>query len=107
MQKIRWFFLILAIVLVIAIAVQNNRLEAVHLFWLETPEMPLSVLLLSTSGIGFLLGALVTASMLRSRRKKEKERERQAKAASSQAVDQKSASAKEEDAASKFGAKKD
>ena len=55
MQKIRWFFLILAIVLVIAMAVQNNELQSVSLFWLETPEMPLSVLLLSTTGIGFLM----------------------------------------------------
>lgn len=104
MQKIRWFFLILAIVLVIAMAVQNNELEAVRLFWLETPEMPLSVLLLSTTGIGFLLGALMTASMLRSRRKKEKEREQQAKAVSSKEVDAKLDSVGGKDAASELGA---
>ena len=105
MHKIRWFFLILAIVLVIAMAVQNNEQEAVRLFWLETPGMPLSVLLLSTTGIGFLLGALMTASMLRSRRKKEKERERQVKAITSPAVDQKPAPVAEKDAASELGAR--
>jgi uncharacterized membrane protein YciS (DUF1049 family) len=103
MQKIRWFFLILAIVLVIAMAVQNNELQSVSLFWLETPEMPLSVLLLSTTGIGFLMGALITASMLRSRRKKEKERERQAKAVSSKAVEPKPEPAAEKEAAGPLG----
>lgn len=85
MQKIRWFFLILAIVAAITLAVQNNQLASIHLFWLETGEMPLSVLLLSTAGIGFVLGAIMTATMLRSRRKKEKEKERQIETAASDA----------------------
>ncbi|KAA1259050.1 hypothetical protein LF1_15760 [Rubripirellula obstinata] len=103
MQKIRWFFLILAIVLMIAMAVQNNGMQVIRLFTFETREMPLSVLLLATTGIGFLMGALVTVSMLRSRRKKEKERERQAKAASNEEASPKPEPAMEDDAASKLG----
>ena len=76
MQKIRWFFLIVGIVLAIAMALQNNETASFRLLWLEQ-TMPLSVMLVSTTGIGFLLGALMTASMLRSRRKKkESEREK-------------------------------
>jgi uncharacterized integral membrane protein len=102
MQKIRWFFLILAIILAIDLALENNELTAIHLFWLQTPEMPLSVLLLSTIGIGFLLGALLTASMLRIRRKKEKER--QAKADSTDGPASKPGSSDERHAASELGA---
>jgi len=69
MQKIRWFFLILAIAVMLAAVLQNNHETKINLLWLEQ-TMPLSVLLLVTSAIGFLLGAVVTAAMLRSRRKK-------------------------------------
>ena len=68
MQKIRWFFLIVGIVLVLALVVQNIGSATVHLLWLK-PQLPLSVLMLSTTAIGFLFGALMTASMLRSRKK--------------------------------------
>ena len=104
MQKIRWFFLILAIVLAIDMVLENTELTAIHLFWLQTPEMPLSVLLLSTAGIGFLFGAIMTASMLRSRRKKEKERERQAKAVPAEKPASKPEIANEKHAASELGA---
>ena len=66
MQKIRWFLLIVAIVLALAMAFQNNEPAKVRLLWLEQ-SMPLSVLMLSTTAIGFLLGALMTALMLRRR----------------------------------------
>jgi uncharacterized integral membrane protein len=68
MQKIRWFFLIAAILLALAIVLQNNTSVPVQLFWLQR-SLPLSALLLSTTAIGFLLGALVTAWMLRRRGK--------------------------------------
>ena len=68
MQKIRWFFLVVGIVLVLALALQNNDSATVTLLWLQQP-MPLSVLMLSTTAIGFLCGALLTASMLRNRKK--------------------------------------
>lgn len=68
MQKIRWFFLILAIILTLAAIFQNNQNAEIHLLWLKR-TLPLSMLLLTTSAIGFLFGAVVTASMLRSHRK--------------------------------------
>ena len=68
MQKIRWFFLIAVIVLVLVVALQNNHQTQVHLL-LHERSLPLSMLLLSTTAIGFLFGALITASMLRSGRK--------------------------------------
>jgi uncharacterized membrane protein YciS (DUF1049 family) len=83
MQKIRWFFLILVVVAGVTLVLLNNQLTPIHLFGLKTVEMPFSILLLSTTGIGFVLGAIMTATMLRSRRKKEKEKERQIEAATS------------------------
>ena len=67
-QKIRWFLLILVIVLTLAAITQNGQETTVQLLWL-TRTMPLSVLLLSTIAVGFLLGALTTALMLRRRHK--------------------------------------
>jgi uncharacterized integral membrane protein len=69
MQKIRWFFSILAIALMLAAMLQNNQPVTVKLLWLER-STPLSVLLIAATIIGFLFGALMTASMLRSRRKR-------------------------------------
>ena len=68
MQKIRWFFLILVIVLVLVVVLQNNQEAEIHLL-LHEQTLPLSVLLLSTTAVGFLFGALMTASMLRGGRK--------------------------------------
>jgi uncharacterized integral membrane protein len=69
MQKIRWFFLILIAVMTLAMVFQNQaKVEIQLLFWKQS--LPLSVLLISTTTIGFLLGALLTASMLRKRKKK-------------------------------------
>lgn len=67
MQKIRWFFLIVGIILALAMALQNNEPTAIKLLWLGG-EFPLSVLLVVASAIGFLFGALITALMLRSRK---------------------------------------
>ncbi len=68
MQKIRWASLIFVIVLVLVVALQNNQEAQVHLL-LHERTLPLSMLLLSTAAIGFLFGALMTASMLRSGKK--------------------------------------
>lgn len=70
MQKIRWFFLIIGIVLMLALALQNNDPVEIRLLWLEQ-SLPLSVFLLATGGVGFLFGALMTVSMLRNRSKSE------------------------------------
>jgi uncharacterized integral membrane protein len=77
MQKIRWFFSILAIALMLAAMLQNNQQVTVKLLWLER-STPLSVLLIATTIIGFLFGALMTASMLRSHRKRKEAAAKQA-----------------------------
>lgn len=69
MKKIRWLILILGIVLSLAVALQNNALVEIRWLWMEQ-TLPLSVLLLTTVAIGFLLGSLMTATMLRRRTKK-------------------------------------
>ncbi|MGI9465671.1 MAG: lipopolysaccharide assembly protein LapA domain-containing protein [Rubripirellula sp.] len=69
MQKIRWFFLILIAVMTLALVFQNQaKVEIQLFFWKQS--LPLSLLLISTATIGFLLGALLTAAMLRKRKKK-------------------------------------
>ncbi len=64
MQKIRWFFLVLAIVVVLVAAFQNNASTDLQLFFFKR-SLPLSLLLLSATAIGFLIGALTTVWMLR------------------------------------------
>ncbi len=71
MQKIRWFFWILVITLVLVVALQNNDPTQFQLLLLDR-TLPLSVLMLSATVIGFLFGSLMTASMLRSRTRAEK-----------------------------------
>jgi uncharacterized integral membrane protein len=64
MQKIRWFFLIGAILVALAMILQNNEATELQLFFFRR-SMPLSVILLSSVAIGFLAGALTTVLMLR------------------------------------------
>jgi uncharacterized membrane protein YciS (DUF1049 family) len=63
MQKIRWLLLILAILVALAVTFQNNDAVPVRLLWIER-NMSLSILVASTTAIGFLAGALTTALML-------------------------------------------
>lgn len=74
MQKIRWFFMIVGILLLLTLSIQNNELTEIKLLWLGS-TLPLSVLLVLASAIGFLFGSLVTASMLRRRKKPDKQAE--------------------------------
>jgi|TARA_B110000495_G_C22916982_1_gene535677 uncharacterized integral membrane protein len=76
MQKIRWFFLILMITLALALVFQNQEQVDIQLLFLKQ-SLPLSVLLISATTIGFLLGALLTASMLRKRKSKKKQSPRE------------------------------
>ena len=69
MQKIRWFFLIAATVVALVLALQNNGPVEIQLLFLQQ-SLPLSMLMLSSTAVGFLLGALMTASMLRKRKGK-------------------------------------
>jgi uncharacterized integral membrane protein len=64
MQKIRWAILLIAIVVLLAAVVQNSANAPLKLFFYKT-ELPVSVLLLVTAAISFLLGALTTSRMLR------------------------------------------
>jgi uncharacterized integral membrane protein len=64
MQKIRWAILLLGIVVLLAAMIQNSTTAPLKLFFYET-ELPVSVLLLVTAAISFLLGAITTGRMLR------------------------------------------
>ncbi len=80
MQKIRWFFLVLCIAAALILVIQNNELASVKFLTLEG-TLPMSGMLLASGGIGFLLGALMTVSMLRSRKKAAKRKKLEAEAA--------------------------
>jgi uncharacterized integral membrane protein len=64
MQKIRWAILLLGIVVLMAAMIQNSATAPLKLFFYET-ELPVSVLLLVTAAISFLIGAITTGRMLR------------------------------------------
>lgn len=70
-QKIRWVLLVLAIVTALAVAIQNNDSTEIQLFFFKR-SLPLSVLVLSTTAVGFLMGALTTVLMLRRSEKAKK-----------------------------------
>ncbi len=63
LQKIRWAILILGVLVLIAIMVQNSHPVLLKLFFFET-ELPTSTLLLATSVLSFLIGALTTGRMI-------------------------------------------
>jgi uncharacterized integral membrane protein len=64
MQKIRWAILLLGIVVLLAAMLQNSTTAPLKLFFYKT-DLPISVLLLVTAAVSFLLGALTTGRMLR------------------------------------------
>jgi uncharacterized integral membrane protein len=66
MRKIRWAILILGILCLTAAMLQNSHLVLLKLFFFET-KLPTSTLLLATSVISFLLGALTLGRMMRRR----------------------------------------
>ena len=82
MQRIRWVLLLLGIVIVMVLLFYNSDEVPVKLPLVEDRELPLSVLLMATTAIGFLLGAVMTARMLRSRNKAAAAKGRDAKPAS-------------------------
>ncbi|TWU35082.1 lipopolysaccharide assembly protein LapA domain-containing protein [Novipirellula artificiosorum] len=69
-QKIRWFLLLAGVIVALAIAVQNNAMAEVKLFFFSR-DVPLSLLIVTSAGAGFLLGSLMTYSMLRAQKKTE------------------------------------
>jgi len=68
LQKIRWFFLLGGITIVVIIAFQNSRSVELDLLFFKG-EYPLTMLLLASSAASFVFGALTTGWMLRSRSK--------------------------------------
>ncbi len=74
MQKIRWFLLLVGIILGLAVIFQNNNdtPELKVLFWTARVSLPL--LLLTTTAIGFVLGSIMTYGMLRPRKGISKEK---------------------------------
>jgi len=63
LQNLRWAILILGVLVLIAVMVQNSHPVILKLFFFET-ELPTSTLLLATSVLSFLIGALTTGRML-------------------------------------------
>ncbi len=68
LQKIRWFLLIIGVLVVLTIALQNDQPVPLELLFFRR-ELPLTLLLLATSGASFVFGALTTVWMLRTRSK--------------------------------------
>lgn len=89
MQRIRWFLLLFGIVVVLVLSLYNSEVITVQIPFAEDRELPLSMLLLATSAISFVFGAIMTGWMLRGRRKavaakeRAKEEKVQAESASS------------------------
>ena len=67
MQTFRWIAWISLIALAIALALQNNTPTAINVLWTQW-NLSLSLLLIVTAGLGFLIGALMTAMTLHKRR---------------------------------------
>jgi len=64
MQKIRWIILLIGVVILLTAMIQNSETTTLKLFIYET-KLPVSVLLLATSAVSFLLGAITVGRMLR------------------------------------------
>lgn len=63
MQKIRWAILLIGVIVLLAAAVQNSENVSLKLFFYET-QLPVSVLLLVTSTVSFLIGAFTMGRLL-------------------------------------------
>ncbi|MEM9368656.1 MAG: LapA family protein [Planctomycetota bacterium] len=66
LQKIRWFSFLLGVLVVVVVAFQNHNAVELDLLFFRG-EYPLTLLLLGTSAISFVLGALMTAWRMRSK----------------------------------------
>lgn len=68
LQKIRWFVILTGLLLVIVVAFQNQDPVDLNLLFFQG-EYPLTLLLLATSAISFVVGSLITALRIRARHK--------------------------------------
>ena len=69
LQKIRWFLVIVGVLVVVVIAIQNDQPVLLKLLFFQD-TLPLTLLVLVTSAASFVLGALTTFWMLRSSARK-------------------------------------
>ena len=67
LQKIRWFLLLLGILIIVVVAFQNGESVPLDLLFFRG-EYPLTLLLLGTSAASFVFGSLMTFWMLRRRK---------------------------------------
>jgi uncharacterized integral membrane protein len=68
LQRIRWYFLILCLLVVLVISFQNQQPVALELLFFSH-TVPLTLLILGTAVGSFVLGSLTTLWMFRKRRK--------------------------------------
>ncbi|MEM6777964.1 MAG: LapA family protein [Planctomycetota bacterium] len=68
LQKIRWFVILSGLLVVVVVAFQNQEPVDLNLLFFRG-EYPLTLLLLATSAISFVVGSLMTALRIRSRAK--------------------------------------
>ena len=64
MRKIRWGIVLLGVIVLLAAMIQNSDQVLLKLFFYQT-QLPISVLLFTTSAVSFLLGAIATGRMLK------------------------------------------
>ena len=70
MQRIRWFLIISGVLVLMVFSLSNTKSVSVQMPLLFHAEIPLSMLLAIAGLIGFMVGALWTAWMLRRRKSK-------------------------------------
>lgn len=87
-QKIRYFLFLLAVLVVIVVAFQNHHAVDIE-FLMFRGQYPLTLLLLATAIISFILGSIMTAW-----RSRKRARLREAEAAESQAAKKRAKSSK-------------
>ena len=64
MQKIRWAILLTGVIVLLAAVLQNSENVLLKLFFFET-QLPVSVLMLVTATISFLVGGFTIGRMMR------------------------------------------
>ncbi|MEM6469748.1 MAG: LapA family protein [Planctomycetota bacterium] len=67
MSRVRWFLILSGLLLLVVFSLSNTRAVPVRMPFLLDSEIPLAVLLAFSAVIGFTVGSLWTAWMLRRR----------------------------------------
>lgn len=69
LQKIRWFFLLGGLTLVLLVLLWNSSPVPVKFPFVVERQLPLSILLFTSSSLSFVLGAILTGWSMRRRYK--------------------------------------